>query len=74
MSSQLWKEVYEALLQEKDRSKLSKRCDNAERVIKERFRELDSAPGDSTEERLALSKALHNIAVIRSSLSDTNRF
>jgi hypothetical protein len=69
MRSQLWKDVYEALLQEKDRSKLPKRCDNAELAIKERFHQLTSEVRDTTEERLELSKALHNVAVVRASLS-----
>jgi hypothetical protein len=64
---QRWNELYETLLRERDRSKLLMRCDKAERAIKERFRELLTEPGDPTEERLALSKALHNIAVVRNS-------
>jgi hypothetical protein len=70
MPAQVWKEVYEALLQERDRSKLAMRCDQADQAINERFRELLEKPSEDTDERLALAKALHNVAVLRASLSD----
>lgn len=70
MHIQLWKGLYDALLQERDRSKLPMRCDDAERAIKERFRQGIADGSDSTEERLALSKALHNIALVRASLAE----
>jgi len=46
MPAQVWKEVYETLLQERDRSKLPMRCDQAEQAINERFRELLEKPTD----------------------------
>jgi hypothetical protein len=66
-----WKALYDALLQERDRSKLAMR--NAERAIKERFRQGITEGGDSTEERLALSEALHNISLVRASLAEPGR-
>jgi hypothetical protein len=46
-------------LQQRDRSKLPMRCDQAEQAINERFRELLEKPSeDNTDERLALAKAI----------------
>ena len=65
-----WKVAYYALLREKDKSKLRERCDEAERAIKQRYREILAVFGDDPAEREALSNALHNISVTRKTLHD----
>jgi hypothetical protein len=65
MNNQTWDEVYQALLQERDRARFRSRTDEAERAIKERLRQLLQEGGESTAERQALSSALHNIGILK---------